>query len=132
MQTRVYVPLTVAALRRLGSSGAIGPAPVVAHAVTTDLRREHPAADLEELEYRAFLESSASGRQRARVVAAADVEAGAVVEDPAAGHPVSAVRVSVPIARSWIASFHVAVAAGSPDYSWYDATELEVVLEIFG
>ena len=38
VQTRVYVPLTVAALRRLGTGGLLEPAPFTAYAVTNDLR----------------------------------------------------------------------------------------------
>ena len=116
VQTRVYVPLTVATLRRLGTSGHLEPAPFTAYAVTTDLRREDPNADEEELEFLAFTD---------------------VVTDllaPAAA--VSAVRVATALPRRQVASFHVANAEpgsdGRPDYSWYDATEIEAVLDLLG
>ena len=54
VQNRVYVALDRAALRRLATAGRLEPAPFTAYAVTTDLRREHPNADDEELEYLAF------------------------------------------------------------------------------
>ena len=136
MQTRVYVPLTLAALRRLGNGGQLEPAPFTAYAVTNDLRREHPNADDEELEYLAFTDASTSttGGGPAPVVAAADVDADMVTDLLAPAAAVSAVRVATALPRRQVASFHVADPGsgpdGAPDYSWYDATELEGVLDL--
>jgi hypothetical protein len=142
VQTRVYLPLTVSELRRLGRDGTLAPAPIPAYAVTVDLRRERPGADEEELEYLAFLDAAGSGTAgTVRVVAAADVDADAVEELLAREAPVSEVRVTVPVPMRHVASLHVAegpvaTAAGNgiPDlasgFSWYDATELDVVVDL--
>jgi hypothetical protein len=145
MQTRIYLPLSVAALRRLSRDGVLDAPPFPAYAVTPDLRREHPAADDEELEYLAFVDAATS-TGAPRVVAAADVEADDVepsdAVDAASGAP-SAVRVSASVPRRQVVSFHVADAhadadgagsggAGIPELSWYDATELEVVVGLLG
>lgn len=136
VQIRVYVPLTVAALRRLGTNGQLESAPFTAYAVTNDLRREHPNADEEELEFLAFTDASASttGAGPAPVVAAADVDADVVTDLLAPAAAVSAVRVAAAVPRRQVASFHVADPGsgsdGPPDYSWYDATELDGVLDL--
>lgn len=130
MQTRIYVPLTAAALRRLRADGRLESVPLTAYAVTTDLRRANPGADDEGLEYLAFGDAARSGD--APVVAAADVDADVVTDLLAPGAPVSAVRVASAVARRQVASFHVAERAPSgaePEHAWYDATELDVVLE---
>jgi hypothetical protein len=134
MQTRIYVPLTAAALRRLSSNGSLEPVPFTAYAVTTDLRREHPTADDEELEYLAFTDAATTTAGPAPVVAAADVDADVVTDLLDQTTAVSAVRVATAVPRRQVASFHVAdpgTTSGSrlPDYSWYDATELEVVVD---
>ena len=61
VQNRVYVALDRTALRRLATAGRLEPAPFTAYAVTTDLRREHPNADDEELEYLAFIDAASDG-----------------------------------------------------------------------
>ncbi len=141
MQTRIYRPLTVAELRRLSRDGALGPAPTTAYAVTGDLRRGHPGADDEELEYLAFGDAARSGAD-VRVVAAADVDDADLAEllDPTLA--VSAVRVTAEVPRRQVVSFHLAEAGsatdtaaptgpdGIPAFSWYDATELDVVLDL--
>jgi hypothetical protein len=138
VQTRVYVPLTVAVLRRLGTGGQLEPAPFTAYAVTNDLRREHPTADDEELEFLAFTDASTAttGAGPAPVVAAADVDADVVTDLLAPAAAVSAVHVATPVPRRQVASFHVADPGtgrdGPPDYSWYDATELDAVLDLVG
>jgi len=142
VQTRVYMPVTVDVLRRLRTGGRLEPAPLTAYAVTTDLRREHPTADEEELEFLAFTDAATSstggaGGGPAPVVAAADVDADMVTDLLAPAAPVSAVRVATALPRRQVASFHVTElgpvpAGGRPDYSWYDATELEAVLDLLG
>jgi hypothetical protein len=131
VQSRVYVALDRAALRRLATAGRLEPAPFRAYAVTTDLRREHPSADDEELEYLAFTDAAtvASGGA-ARVVAAADVDADLVTDLLEPDAPVSAVHVAAAVPRRQVASFHVADDAA--DYAWYDATELDVVIDLLG
>ena len=106
--------------------------------MTNDLRREHPTADDEELEFLAFTDASTSttGAGPALVVAAADVDADVVTDLLAPAAAVSAVRVGdggtsptgrvVPRRRPWARSRR---GAG---YSWYDATELEVVIDLLG
>lgn len=54
MSTRVYLPSSTARLRDLLVSGGVGPAPVLAHAVTGPLRSAYPDAGEEELEYAAL------------------------------------------------------------------------------
>lgn len=54
MSTRVYVPSSTLALGDLLLSGGLGPVPLLAHAVTDDLRSAMPDAGEEELEYAAL------------------------------------------------------------------------------
>jgi uncharacterized protein DUF6912 len=58
VSTRVYVPTTLEGLRGMLRTGTVGPAPVVAHAVTEEVRRGLPDAGEEEWEHAA---SSAAG-----------------------------------------------------------------------
>ena len=140
VQNRVYVALDRTALRRLATAGRLEPAPFTAYAVTTDLRREHPNADDEELEYLAFIDAASDGASDAataaptggpaRAVAAADVDADLLTDLLVPGAPVSAVRVAAAVPRRQVASFHVADEGA--DYAWYDATELDVVIDLLG
>ncbi len=136
VQNRVYVALDRTALRRLATAGRLEPAPFTAYAVTTDLGRENPNADDEELEYLAFTDAAsdaataAANGGPARVVAAADVDADLLTDLLEPGAPVSAVRVAEPVPRRQVASFHVADEGA--DYAWYDATELDVVIDLLG
>jgi len=140
VQNRVYVALDRAALRRLATAGRLESAPFTAYAVTTDLRREHPNADDEELEYLAFIDAAsdvasdaatdAGTGGPARVVAAADVDADLLTDLLEPGAPVSAVRVAAPVPRRQVASFHVADEGAG--FAWYDATELDVVIDLLG
>ena len=138
MQTRIYLPVTSTGLRRLGAGGSLEPPPFTAYAVTTDLRREHPTADDDELEYLAFTDAATSVDGAAPVVAAVDVDAEVVTDLLDPGAPVSAVQVAAAVPQRQVASFHIADpasegAAGAPaDYLWYDATELEVVVDLLG
>jgi hypothetical protein len=136
VQTRIYVPVTSSGLRRLGDGGSLEPPPFTAYAVTTDLRREHPTADDEELEYLAFSDATTSVAGTATVVAAADVDAEVVTDLLDPGAPVSAVQVAGAVPRRQVASFHVADPSSEStdgaltDYLWYDATELDVVVAL--
>ena len=140
VQNRVYVALDRTALRRLATAGRLEPAPFTAYAVTTDLRREHPNADDEELEYLAFIDAASDGASDAataaptggpaRAVAAADVDADLLTDLLEPGAPVSAVRVAAAVPRRQVASFHVADEGAG--FAWYDATELDVVIDLLG
>lgn len=111
---RVYLPATTAHLRSLLETGALGPAPLTAFAVTPGLREWYVDDDIEELEYAATLEAARASLRlldaqpsaaRRRVVVAADVPDAevAVRDDLDRG----VVRVSTPIPMAVIASVHV-------------------------
>jgi hypothetical protein len=83
---RVYIPATLALLRRLVESGEVVPVAGTAFAVTPRFRESYAAGDTEELEYAAMIEAAraslrllaaemgASSVLPRRVVVAADVE----------------------------------------------------------
>lgn len=133
--TRVYLPLTAQHLSALAEGGAVGPAPLSAHAVTPALGKPGLTTDQEELEHLAWLaavEDAAQlrdGGSVRRVVAAADVDSGDVAV-PASGSPVSRVEVTAAVERPWIVSFHVDEEPGATeatDLLWFDVTELAEV-----
>lgn len=79
---RVYLPATLPALAGILRAAEIGPAPVLAYAVTPALREWYASADLEELEYAALMHAARASLRllradpqapRRRVVLAADV-----------------------------------------------------------
>lgn len=81
MTTRVYLPSSIALLRDLLVSGGLGPAPLVAHAVTGPLRAVCADAGDEELEYAALTAAAqdsvallTSDDPARRVVVVAEVE----------------------------------------------------------
>jgi hypothetical protein len=102
-------------LTALKSSGQLGEAPVVAHAVTPALREWYAEGDEEELEYVAFTRAAQAALQllrhdpaapRRRVVVSADVAATALVrEDVELGS--STVRLPQPVSLKEVASIHV-------------------------
>ena len=55
---RVYLPATLPALAGVLRAAEIGPAPVLAYAVTPALREWYASADLEELEYAALMHAA--------------------------------------------------------------------------
>ena len=135
-QTRIYLPLTSAAVRALAERREVGPAPVAAFAVTDRLKSQIPGADREEWEYAALTDAvEAAGAARAgsaakRVVAAADVDRAVVAVDDGGRATVS---VSAPVSLSRVVSFHIDENAGDEgmaDLLWYDATELAEVLRL--
>jgi hypothetical protein len=104
------LPLLRAAL----AAGEVGPAPLIAYAVTPMLREWYAEGDIEELEYAATLAAAraslrllaqASGTVQRRVVLAADVDDSGV--RPAPDVERAAVLVTEPIAISRIVSAHV-------------------------
>ncbi len=133
--TRVYLALTAEHLASLAGGGALGPAPVPAHAVTTALGKPGLTTDQEELEHTAWLAAVDDAAQhtedgaRRRVVAAADVDEGDV-RRPSSTDRASRVEVTVPVERRWVVSFHVDEepgATGATDLLWFDVTELDEV-----
>ncbi|WP_030201294.1 hypothetical protein [Streptomyces sp. NRRL S-87] len=80
---RVYVPLTLPGLAEVHAAGELGPAPLLAYAVTPSLREWYVSDDIEELEYAALSRAAAASLRmlagnpaaaRRRVVVAVDVE----------------------------------------------------------
>ena len=76
--TRIYVPANAEMLAHLAATGEVKPVSAV-HTVTAWLEREAPGADVEDLEYTAFLDAAMSsvallaGQPARRVVISADV-----------------------------------------------------------
>lgn len=137
--TRVYVPLTLAQLRRLVEQRAL-PGPLPAHAVTEALREEWPEGDDEQWEYAALMaaaDDSLAARPAdepaRRLVAAADVSR----VDPGAG-----TRVDLPDGLTWRGLAAVladaadlapdvagdAEAAAEVDLGWFATQEVETLL----
>ncbi|GLX18223.1 DUF6912 family protein [Streptomyces lavendulae] len=80
---RVYVPLTLPGLAEAHKAGELGPAPLLAYAVTPGLREWYVSDDIEELEYAALsraalaslrLLAADAAAPRRRVVVAVDVD----------------------------------------------------------
>ena len=137
-QTRIYLPLTPDGVRALARHREVGPAPVVAYAVTRRLERSLPTGDEEEWEYAALAEAvdaaeTAQGTTVAkRVVAAADVDPVWVEDDPTRDG-LGAVTVSSPVPLRLVVSLHVDETAGDQgmdDLLWYDVTELDEVVRV--
>ncbi|MBK6954866.1 MAG: hypothetical protein IPJ15_16615 [Actinomycetales bacterium] len=131
-RVRIYLPLTAAEVDVLLAGDSLRPA--TAYAVTVRLASVTPGADVEELEYAAFLDAAAAaGRARSgdiaarRVIAAADVDPGAVTELALPHERTPAeVALGAPVDLRAIASLHVDEEPGSDDDSdllWFDATE---------
>lgn len=111
---RVYLPATTSTLRALVDTGAVGPAPLTAFAITAALREWYVDDDPESLEYAAMGEAARAslrlldadpGAARRRVVLAADVPDGAVAVRDDLDRGV--VQLAEPIALAAIASAHV-------------------------
>lgn len=111
---RVYLPATTSTLTELLESGAVGPAPLTAFAVTPALREWYLDDDAEALEYTATMEA-ARGSLRLidgdvdaaprRVVIAADVPDGTVTVRDDLDRGV--VQLGEPVPLAAIASVHV-------------------------
>ncbi|MDL5157172.1 DUF6912 family protein [Actinomycetospora termitidis] len=121
---RIYIPTTVAGLRRLLADEAIQPLSGTAFALTPALREAYLAGDEEELEYVAMLEAArASLRLLAaewaddpealarRAVVAADVDDVTLRPDLDA----SVVRVAGPIPMAKLASVHLDLEDAAED-----------------
>lgn len=144
-QTRIYLPLGSARCRALADRRHLEDTPLQAHAVTRALEVAHPGAGTELHEHLALQAAARAALAEARdagdrvVVAAADVDAELVEDGAGQKEEPSAVRVAQGLALQRIASFHVGdpgIALAGPDgdeeleLSWYDATELGVVLDL--
>ncbi|MFD9359248.1 DUF6912 family protein [Streptomyces sp. NPDC060031] len=88
---RVYVPLTLSGLAEVHEAGELGPAPLLAYAVTPGLREWYVSDDIEELEYAALSRAAAASLRllaadaaapRRRVVIALDVADKAATATP--------------------------------------------------
>jgi hypothetical protein len=143
--TRIYLPLGSAACRSLSERRRLDGAPLAAHAVTRALEVAQPGAGEEVYGHLALQAAARAALEEARgngdrvVVAAADVDTDLVSDRAGQKEDPSSVQVTDPVALQRIASFHVAdadVALSAPgededlELSWYDATELAVLLEL--
>jgi hypothetical protein len=135
--TRIYFPLNAVRLRDLANTRVLGPAPLAAHGVTSNVRAGDPNGDQEGWEYVALGEAAEASAaslpagERRRVVAAADVDDSWVTAADADG-VASAVTVSQPVPMQRIASFHVDEkdVADDDELLWYDVTELDGLLDL--
>jgi hypothetical protein len=121
--SRVYLPATLAVLRRLHEEPYELPEGVHAHAVTAALREWYAEGDEEELEYVAFTRAAQESlvllhqdptAPRRRVVIAVDVPVSSTVRtDEELGS--SAVRLVTPVTLPTVAAVHVDDRAAEPD-----------------
>jgi len=124
---RVYLPATLPALAGVLRAAEIGPAPVLAYAVTPALREWYASADLEELEYAALMHAARASLRllrddpeapRRRVVLAADVpdeQAGRGGGFDGGFDEPTLVLLSAPVALARVASGHVDDVAAVAD-----------------
>jgi hypothetical protein len=124
---RVYLPATLPALTGILRAAEIGPAPVLAYAVTPALREWYASADLEELEYAALMHAARASLRllradpqapRRRVVLAADVpdeQAGRGGGFDGGFDEPTLVLLSAPVPLARVASGHVDDVAAVAD-----------------
>lgn len=105
---RVYLPATSTVLANLASTGALGPAPLTAFAVTPGLREYYLDDDIEALEYAASAEAARAALRlisadpdaaRRRIVISADVADEAVSVRDDLDNGVVRIAVAIPLAR---------------------------------
>ncbi|UJW35222.1 hypothetical protein L3Q67_16420 [Saccharothrix sp. AJ9571] len=115
---RVYLPATIATLRRLVEDGEFAPISGTAFALTPALRESYTSGDTEELEYAALLDAA---RASLRLIAAEDTDEkdpprrvviSADVEQvtPRPDLDAAVVRVAGPVELTQIAAVHVDTA----------------------
>jgi hypothetical protein len=118
---RVYLPATSRTLRELLTTGAIGPAPLTAFAITPALREWYLDDDPEALEYTALTEAARASLRlidadtaaaRRRIVVAADVPDAAVTVRDDLDRGV--VQVAEVVALAAVASVHADDADAEP------------------
>jgi len=124
---RVYLPATLPALAGILRAAEIGPAPVLAYAVTPALREWYASADLEELEYAALMHAARASLRllradpeapRRRVVLAAEVpdeQAGRGGGFDGGFDEPTLVLLSAPVPLARVASGHVDDVAAVAD-----------------
>ncbi|MGH3327384.1 MAG: DUF6912 family protein [Streptomycetales bacterium] len=119
---RVYLPATLPVLAAFVGAGGVGPAPVLAFAVTPSLREWYTSGDLEELEYASLLEAARQSLRlleqdplapRRRVVLAADVPDGSVAPAPDLNR--ATVRLGAVIPLTDVVSVHVDAPEAADD-----------------
>lgn len=134
---RVYVPSTIGRLRASVRAGGIGPAPVLAHAVTEDLRSAWPEGSLEDWEYAASSAAASSALgllgpddvQR-RVVVAADVPA---VVPLTSGDPTTVeVHDVIPLRMVAAVLVDAETADAEQELGWYATQEIDGLLSDLG
>lgn len=141
-QTRVYLPLSRAGLRRLAEDSSLDGSALTAFAVTQHLERAHPGRDEEDLEFLALGDATHAALVLREpgdpvLVAAADAAPESIKAHASTGGPVSEVRITEPVPLRRIVSFHVEADGaqsefgGDPELLWYDATELEEIARMF-
>lgn len=132
---RVYLPLHTDDLRTLSDSRSLSADSLDGFAVTDAVRAQSSGADDDEQhEYAAMQDAALCAiAEDAPVVGAVDVAESAVVD----GDSDAKVTVRGPLLLKRFASFHLidrAAAAADPDeeieLSWFDATELALVMEV--
>ncbi|MEV7420435.1 hypothetical protein [Streptomyces sp. NPDC089919] len=114
---RVYVPLTLSGLAEAHKAGELGPAPLLAYAVTPSLREWYVSDDIEELEYAALSRAAAASLRliatdpdaaRRRVVVAVDVpDKAAAAEAGMDATTLGEVRVDAAVRLKLAAAVHV-------------------------
>lgn len=132
---RIYLPVDAQELRALQQTRSFPDGVRTAYAVTDRLRASAPAEDTEGLEYLATQDAATDAAARGlRVVAAIDLDDEELNELPAA-ESASAVQISGALPQRHVASFHLLDPPGERDVdadlelSWYDVTELALVLQ---
>lgn len=132
---RIYLPLTAAELESLRTARELAGETLPGFAVTAATTAAQPGVDDDELHEFVVGQEAARAALAADgcVVAAADVAGSEVAEDPDA----SSVRVSGPLPLKRFASFHLIdreAADADPEadveLSWFDATELDLLLDV--
>ncbi|MBB2890765.1 DUF6912 family protein [Flexivirga oryzae] len=131
---RTYLPVDTAELRALEQTRELPAGTRTVFAVTDRLRASAPTEDTEGLEYLATQDAATEAAARGlRVVAAVDLDDEDLTDLPDA-ESACAVRISGALPQQHIASFHLLDPPGERDVdadlelSWYDATELALVL----
>lgn len=132
---RIYLPVDTQELQVLQRTRALPDRTRAAFAVTDRLRASAAAEDTEGLEYLATQDAATDAAARGlRVIASVDTDDDLVTDLPDAESP-CAVEVSGALQQRHLASFHVLDPEGERDVdadlelSWYDATELALVLQ---
>jgi hypothetical protein len=114
---RVYVPSSLSVLREVVAAGGLGPAPIVAYAVTPALREWYTDGDIEELEYAAMTDAARASVRRLeadpdapprRVVLAADVPDSEAIPAPELERAAVQIMAVIPIRK--VAAVHVDAA----------------------